>query len=343
MTTKKTALEKLRLSELSLVNAGANQHAKVSICKMVEPSVITKYYSSMDGKAVDFNTILSDSKKWKNLHEAQEELYPLFNALQSSITSNFSDTSLSDASRQANIERATNDFLAAVREVVPELEDEINKLFEDFTKAGSSGDINPDGEIMSEAVTKELAEVKKALADTVAELEKAKADMAEMKAMEEKKKKQIEMQKNDETVEVSGQKIAKSVVGEDQFLVFKAVAVELQKARDDAEMAKLEKRASEEYKHIPGTTADIAKMLKALDGMEEPVAKHFEAIMKAVDEKNAMFFKNVGVSKGNVANSAEEQLEKAAEELRKALPTMTKEQAIVKAYEMNPELVKELA
>ena len=115
------------------------------------------------------------------------------------------------------------------------------------------------------------------------------------------------------------------------------------KAEEAAEMARLEKRATEEFKHIPGTATDIAKMLKAIGGMDEAVAKSFEAIMKVADEKNAEAFKVHGISKGAVEGSAEDKLEKRAEEIRKSAPTLTKEQALVKAYEENPELVAELA
>lgn len=350
MARKKTALEKLSLNELSLVDKGANQHAAVTIFKSAQDEsleAIIKYYDSVNGKAVDFNSILDENKKWKALCEAREEFYPLFNALQSSVTSNFSDTSLSAEARQANIERDVAEFLAAVREIVPELEDELMKM---FANAGSSGDINPDGEkIVSEDLTKKLAEVEKALAEKTAELEKANMSLAEMKAAEEKKKKMDEMKKNDETVSVAGTVVSKSAVGEEQFAVFKAMAAEneklaadIAKARDEAEMAQLEKRAAAEFAHLPGTVAEHAAILKAVKAMPEAVAKSFEAIMKSADEAAAKSFQTIGKNFAPAAGSAEERLEKAAEDIRKASPLLTKEQAIVKAYELNPELVKEL-
>ena len=267
MAKKNTLLEKLRLSELSLVDKGANQHAAVTIMKRADDEV-----DETDDK-------------------------------------------------------------------------ETNRL----SKAGSSG-INPDGEKMSEDVTKKLAEIEKVLADKTAELEKAYKDMAEMKAMEEKKKKEMEMKKNDETVEVSGQMISKSAVGDATFAVFKAQAEQIAKAEERiakaeeaAELAILEKRAASEFAHIPGTSAEHAKVLKALKAMPDEVAKSVEAIMKVAEESNAKAFETVGFSKSSIeSRSAEEKLEKAAEEIRKSAPTMTKEQAIVKAYEMHPELVKEL-
>ncbi|MHB0954232.1 MAG: hypothetical protein ACYC10_20235 [Allorhizobium sp.] len=49
-----------------------------------------------------------------------------------------------------------------------------------------------------------------------------------------------------------------------------------------------------------------------------------------------------GVTKASTADVAEQQLEKAAEEIRKIEPTLTKEQALTKAYAENPELTREL-
>lgn len=349
MAKKKTLLEKLRLSELSLVNAGANQHAAVTIMKRADFNTelheqIVKYYDGSQG-AKDFKILLSDNKKQNKLWEAREELYPLFNALQDSISSTFTDVNLSEQDRQTKIAQSVSDFLIAVREVSPEIEEDLMK-----TLAGSSGVINPDEVTMSEDVTKKLAEIEKALAEKTAELEKAYKDMAEMKAMEEKKKKEMEMKKNDETVEVSGQLISKSAVGAETFAVFKAQAEaiakaeeRIAKAEEAAELALLEKRAAEEFSHLPGSAADHAKVLKAMKAMPEEVAKSVEAIMKVAEESNAKAFETVGVSKASAeVRSAEEKLEKAAEEIRKSAPTMTPEQAIVKAYELHPELVKEL-
>jgi len=345
MTKKKTALEKLRLNELSLVNAGANQFASVCITKNFEPNPvcesIIKYYSD-NVEVKDFKAILENNRKQKKMWEAREDLYPLLNALSDSVSAIASNVDYTAQMRQSKIETSVNDFMAAVREVLPDIEEELQKMFEEL-EAGSSGDINPDGDKMSEELTKKVAELEKALGETKTELEKANKTMADMKAEDDKKKKMEEMKKNDETVEVSGSKISKSAVGEEQFAIFKALAAEVTKSRDEAEMAKLEKRAAEEYKHVPGTASDVAKMLKAIGGMEESVAKSFEAVLKSVEEKNAVAFTSIGKSFGPAAGGAEEKLEKAAEEIRKSAPGMTKEQALVKAYEENPELVKELA
>lgn len=352
MAKKKTLLEKLRLSELSLVNRGANQHATVTIMKRADDSIvelISKYYYE-NPEVKDFKTILENNKKQNKIWEAREELYPIINALSDSICSIATNTNYSNQDRQSRIQQTVNDFMDAVRETLPEIEEELQKLFDDLYKAGSSGTLNPDGDNMSD-LEKKIAEIEKALAEKTSELEKAYKDIAEMKALEEKKKKEAELKKNDETVEVSGHIISKSVVGADTFAVFKAQAEaiakaeeRITKAEEAAELAILEKRAADEFSHLPGTSSDHAKILKSLKAMPDDVAKSIEAIMKIAEDTNAKAFKPVGVSKAkSEALSAEERLEKAAEEIRKSEPNLTKEQALVKAYEVNPELVKELA
>jgi len=348
---KKKILKDFELTEISGVDRPAQPTAKMTIMKRADDPAaefITKYYYD-NPEVKDFKAILENNKKQKKIWEAREDLYPLLNALSDSVSAIAANLDYSNQERQSKIQLSVNDFMEAVRDVLPDIEEELQKMFEGFYQAGSSG-INPDGEKMSEDVTKKLAEIEKSLADKTTELEKAYKDMAEMKAMDEKKKKEAEMKKNDETIEVSGQTISKSAVGDATFAVFKSQAESIAKAEERiakaeeaAELALLEKRAATEFAHVPGTAADHAKVLKAIKAMPEDVAKQVEAIMKVAEETNAKAFETVGVSKVSAeVRSAEEKLEKVAEEIRKSAPTMTKEQAIVKAYEMNPELVKEL-
>lgn len=346
---KKKILKDFVLTEISGVDRPAQPTAKMTIMKRADfnselHEEVIKYYDPSKG-AKDFNSILIENEKQKRLWEAKEELYPLFEAMQSSISSIVLDDKLSETDRQARIETSVSDFLSAVRDVMPEVEEELMKTFQELNKAGlSTGETVEEN--MTAEVEKKLAELEKALAEKNVELEKAYKDMAEMKAMEEKKKKEMEMKKNDETVEVSGQLISKSAVGDETFAVFKAQAEaiakaeeRIAKAEEAAEMAKLEKRASEEFKHIPGTAADVAKMLKALGGMEEDVAKSFESVLKSVDEKNAEAFKTIGFSKSN--REVTKSFEAAVAEVQKR-ENVSKTRAMEIAAQENPDLVNEI-
>ena len=114
--------------------------------------------------------------------------------------------------------------------------------------------------------------------------EEEKEEFLEMD--EEKRKEKVAKAKSeDASIVVAGQTITKSVVGDQIFAVFKAQQeeidrqrAEVQKAKDDAEMAELVKRASEEYSTVPGTPEEIAGVLKAVSTLDEVVQKNLEAI-----------------------------------------------------------------
>lgn len=245
-------------------------------------------------------------------------------------------------------------------------------IFKRADNAGSSGEASPDGEQMSgktdiEKKLEELEAEKGALVEKLAQAENlakmsdeekvfvAKMSEEEKKkwaamTAEEKAKKMKETKKNDETVEVAGQVVSKSAVGDAQFAIFKAQAEQIRKAEEriakaeeEAALARFEKRAAEEFSHLPGTDAEKAKVLKALHTLDAEVVKTVEAIMKSADEANKTAFEVKGIKKGaTVEDSAEAKLEKVAAEIRKVDHKLTKEQALAKAYEAHPELYSEV-
>ena len=162
-----------------------------------------------------------------------------------------------------------------------------------------------------------------------------------MDASAEEKKKQMDgVKKSDETLTVGGETISKSAVGDAQFAVFKRLAAaeeRIAKAEEAAEMARLEKRAADEFKHLPGTPAAIAKMLKAVGSMSADVAKSLEAVMKAADANAEGAFKKNGALGGKVDDTADAQIEKFATDIM-ARDKIGKTAAIAKAWEEHPEL-----
>lgn len=130
-----------------------------------------------------------------------------------------------------------------------------------------------------------------------------KADESDKIERDEKKVEKVE---KDEELVFKGQTIKKSVVGADQFVVFKSMADELTKAstdiakaQDDALMARLEKRAEDDYSHVPGTTQERAAMLKAMSTMDEKLRKSFEAVFAQSEKLAKSAFDTVGVSTGD--------------------------------------------
>lgn len=110
----------------------------------------------------------------------------------------------------------------------------------------------------------------------------------------------------DETVVFKGQTIKKSVVGPVQFGLAKSMVEEIEKtskavikAQDDALLAKLEKRADDEFAHVPGTSAERAAMLKAVSEMPEPLRKSFEAVFKQSEALAKNAFEMKGTNAGD--------------------------------------------
>jgi len=143
--------------------------------------------------------------------------------------------------------------------------------------------------------------------------------------------------------------IAKAI-GENPIL--KAQFETMQKAVDEANaIAKAEKEAREhgaritkagaDFPNLPTTAENMAGVLKAMETMDEPVRKILTEVLKAGNEALGKKLNGeIGKSgpAADVAGEAETIVKTKAEELRKAMPSLTEHQAIAKVYEDNPSL-----
>lgn len=128
--------------------------------------------------------------------------------------------------------------------------------------------------------------------------------------------------------------------------------------RDSEELSRV-KAENEELKKMLAMTelTGIAKSYDVLGKDPEELAKslytmkqagmydeYIEAldIAKAAKEKtDATLFTEIGKSRDGVACGVEEKIARAAAEIRKADPSMSQVQAIAKAWELNPDLIRE--
>lgn len=163
--------------------------------------------------------------------------------------------------------------------------------------------------------------LEKAVADLKADLEKAKMSDDEKEHCadmdEEKKKKflaksaadrkaEIALAKGaDESITVGSTVIRKSKVGAEVFAAMKAQddarkasEERVAKAEEAAQMAKLEKRADDEFKNLPGTTLEKAQALKAVAAAPEAVRTHLEKMLAAGEAAIAKSFTRMGASGG---------------------------------------------
>lgn len=117
----------------------------------------------------------------------------------------------------------------------------------------------------------------------------------------------------------------------------------------DARVAKLEESReigeyitkAQVFKDLPGfTAADFGPVLRKVAHAVSPEEySKLEGVLKGAAEaiRSGALFQEIG-NAGPADGSAEAQLAKSADELRKADPQLTVEQALAKAYRANPEL-----
>ncbi len=165
-------------------------------------------------------------------------------------------------------------------------------------------------------------------------------------ADEEKKKKEkmasfLSKRQSDESLEVDGMVIKKSEVGEASFHVMKSQQEALKKAQDDNETVRLEKRAFEEFPNVAGTSAEKAKVLKALASAPKEVQAIADAIFKSANDMASKAFTNLGHKKIDaVAKTSSDFNTKVSEIMKRDNSTRT--QAMEKAREESPEAFKAL-
>jgi hypothetical protein len=115
-------------------------------------------------------------------------------------------------------------------------------------------------------------------------------------------------------------------------------ALELAKAARDDQLTREYIAKAEQV----GEDAEFGEVLKTIAGaVELETFEKLEAVLKANHERavTAGLYEEIGkASTGDGTGSASAELAAKAEEIRKSDSTLTKEQAIVKAYEQNPDL-----
>jgi hypothetical protein len=163
-------------------------------------------------------------------------------------------------------------------------------------------------------------------------------------AADSKTKKRAE----DEVLMVGDQRIAKSVVGETAFEIFKAQSEQIEKAqeeikkeRDLREFEQLKKRADDSFPHVPGTTEERANMLKVMGKMPEKLRKSFETVMTHSEKMAKSAFESLGYSSGDLENirKGSQDFEAKVTEIKKR-DNCSRTEAMTKARQEAPELFK---
>lgn len=298
-----TKLKGLRLSELSLVDFPANEGAKVTLYKRADPLAVIRKWDEPRARA--FVDLMTENEARRRQWEANEEMWPLFTALQDSLSSIVGDMALDSATKTRRAEESINQFLAALREKFPEVEAEVAKAL--GSAAGKPGDqkVGTKEHSMSDDA-KKVADLEVQVADLTKKLEAETAKVTELT----KAKEAIE---KDEVIKVGETEVRKSVVGDGVFAVIKAQQAEIAKERDAREIAELTKAAETAYGSLPGEPIAKAKALRAVSKLGDEDKAVVEAMLKAGEAAMKAGFNTIGKAGGSIAEgSAEDKLDKLA-------------------------------
>lgn len=297
----------LKLNELSSVDRPAQVGATAVIMKRADlvPPVrkgaasliavaVAKYVGCDDG-AHTFADVLSEN-------EFSEEIWPLVDAFTQAIRSIMGDTSIVAADRETMVADSVDQFLTAVRGISPDVAaDSEKRLARIITKRSDS--MKTIEQLEAEIATlkamsaEDKAKAKAALDAANAKTTKVEADLTAEQAAHADTKKAL-VTATDEVIKVDGKDVRKSEVGEASFIVFKSLD-------NRAVTAELEKRASDDFGHVAGTSTEKALVLKHAATMDEPTRKAFDAIMTSAEAMAKGGFSRFGGGGGNAPSDAD--------------------------------------
>jgi hypothetical protein len=300
-----TAVTEMLTAEVSLVNRGANLKERFPLSKSLEETEMEEILKAVMEMGLD-----SEEKLAEILKKAE-----------------VSEKGSAAGTAAVKILHAFKDELPAA-------------VFADLAKAaGVVKEEDPANPEEDEEMKKELVE-KQALVKKLSELAVAKAeDPAGLAA---------EMAK---LLGVEKAPVTKSAVTPEMEALLKsrddeltAIKKQLDEERDTRATKEWTDKAEKELQFYPGkSAAELGTMLKALHDHDPKLAEtQFEQMKKASSllQESAMLRETGGASlSGQMGGSTMDKVRKLADNLiMKSDVTLTREQAIVKALEMNPEL-----
>jgi hypothetical protein len=171
------------------------------------------------------------------------------------------------------------------------------------------------------------------------------------KSPEDRKKDMAKKAEGDESVTLDGATIKKSVVGEGVFAILKSqsekqaeLAKKLQEEQDIRKKAEFEKRADDQFSHVPGTTQERGEMLKAMADMPEAIRKSFEKVFEQSEKLAKAGFDKIGSS--DSGKPLDPSVKKATMDFNAKVSEIKKrdecnsQEAMTKARKEYPELFK---
>ena len=297
-------IKRLKITELSQVDKGANQHADVILMKRDAGPIdslvdIAKLYGSEE-QSVDFREAVKDELERRKMHEMWDKTWPLLDALRESIHA--AATQMTGDARNAQIDLNVSNFkeklLAAINQKEQDMDLEaLTKRLDDLeTQVASLTTDKADlQKKLDEAqVVANLSDVEKAHYDALDDSGKdAFAKMSPEDRADAMKKPEDEVSKRFES----------------ELQKRDAVIASLEKR---AEMAELTKRVETDYPNIAGEPAQKAQLLKSMESIDDEATRTMAlGILKSHNESLGEQMKEIG-KQGGADTTAADDLEKLA-------------------------------
>lgn len=354
---KKTKLKKLEVNSVDLVPAGANPDAHINLFKSKEERPAWDRFVGMVKKSLgmdeaDIEAVVKEHFSPVNKQRIDNEIWDYTSALRDSFSSIMKDGELDSASRSEMLQKSMDEFTTAMQEVIPLWstgQEALQKSLDDET-------IELYKQMEIEALEERLAILKAEdddLDDDMDDYYEEPDDDEPVEPEQKEDEKDMKINKSLLTAEEQAQLealIQKSAVDDtlEEDTVTKAApenealkneVAELKKALELKDMETVAKG----YAILGKDTAELAKSLYAMKQAGPEVYAEFVGaldIAKAEREGSGMFTE-VGKSRTESGSGAVSKIEAKAAEIQKADPTLSRVQAIRKAWEQNPDLVKE--
>ena len=370
---KKTKLKKLEVNSVDLVPAGANPDAYINLFKSKEERPAWERFVGMVKKTfgmdeADIEAVYAEHFNPVNKQRIENEIWDYTSALRESFTSIMKDADLDEVGRTEMLTKSMDEFTTAMQEVIPlwstgqealqkSLDDETVELYKQLEieslmdriavlKAGDEeSDEDVDDELPEDEEEGEVLQ-KEEKRDMI--IEKSKLTAEELMALEAIIQKagvteevvEEAVEKADETATETVEKTAETVTEQPEELQKAYARVE----ELERELAMKEMEAVAKSYDILGK--DTVELTKSLYAMKQAGAEVYAEFVGALDiaksaKENSGIFTEIGKSRTETGYGVQNQIEAFASEIMKADPSLSRVQAIAKAWEQNPNLVKE--
>lgn len=313
----------MKLSSVDLCAKGANQHAHIKLFKSKEGGEEMNFWEKIGkafGKVIE-NEITDEIKEIVNEKENPEnEAGNITKAMGESLKSILNDTALTASERDSLIEQSINEF-----------NDEINKARKRWKDKDDDTYID-DYEYEDDPEDEELEKKRKCRksmegSDTMPVIDIEKMSAEDKAILENLERKYSNADNSVDNSDVHPE-VKKAL---DEMETLKSETAELKKS---LEIKQLEAEAKK-YEIIGKSAEDLAVKFYELKKSGENVYNDYVSLLdEQVELANNSIFKEYGSSKSKSYTD----LDGIVSEILKSNPNMTQAQAVVKAYQDNPEL-----